>query len=173
VPPAIVAPVITPTGRYREAPMIGRRRPELTRRLLLGWLVGAAVLLMHAAASTMGCSAGEPAAPAPPGHTWMADTSMAGTALAGGGPTVGASAAAVGPGAMDGGSWSATGGSGEMCVSLPAGRWLAGLLPLLPLVTIGGVMGTGTTPPLARRGHRWRAPPICDGLLTRICVSRT
>jgi len=64
--------------------------------------------------------------------------------------------------------------SGEVCVSLPACPWLAGLLRLLPLTAASAAAPAMTARQPARRlGHRRRAPPLPGSLLTRICVWRT
>jgi len=117
---------------------------------LLALLVAAAVLLMHAMASTSGCTAGQPAPPsmmagpvaAPaPAHPLWTDRQDA--------------------------------GGGQVCVSLPAAPAWTAILALL-LVAAGARFGDPGQPRLRRQAPVWRAPPVSGTtLLTRIGVSRS
>src|ERR1051325_1760067 len=95
-----------------------RTSTRAARRLLLAWLVGVAVLLMHASTSA-GCPGGTHSAAEVSAHTPMAGAATAAPAVA---VAVVDSPLSILVATADDG--------GEVCVSLPPCPWLAGLLRL-------------------------------------------
>ena len=156
--PALASSAVPVPLRHAEQ----RTPPRVARRLLLAWLVGVAVLLMHASASA-GCPGGTHSAAEVSAHMPMAGAATAAPAVA---VAVMDSPSSLLVATADDG--------GEVCVSLPPCPWLAGLLRLLPLAVAGAAAWLlGAHHALPRWGRRWRAPPLTGSLLTRICVCRT